>query len=80
MPAAVDPIRASLKLGTATELWWADEARIDQKNNLTHLWARRGIRPRLPHDQRTQSGTIFGAICPTRGKGALVLPRRTMRP
>lgn len=58
------------------ELWWQDEARIGQKNTLTRLWARRGSRPRLPHDQRTQYADIFGAICPEKGKGAgLVLPR-----
>ena len=29
-----------------------------------------------PHDQRTQSAYIFGAICPAKGKGAgLVMPR-----
>ena len=71
-------IRARLKPGTAIELWWADEARVGQKNSLTRLWARRGTRPRLPHDQRTQSAYIFGAICPAKGKGAaLVLPRCT---
>ncbi len=32
----------------------------------------------MPKDQRTQSAYIFGAICPTQGKGAgLVLPRCT---
>src|SRR3954451_18320128 len=37
---------------------------------------RRGTRPRAPHDQRTSSVSIFGAICPQQGKGAaLVLPR-----
>ena len=78
LPAAVDAIRAKLKPGTAIELWWQDEARIGQKNSLTRLWARRGTRPRLPHDQRTQSAYIFGAICPAKGKGAgLVLPRCT---
>src|SRR4051794_41717500 len=38
-------------------------------------WARRGTRPSAPHDQRTASTYIFGAICPGNGKGAaLVLP------
>ena len=69
-------IRVRLKPGTAIELWWQDEARIGQKNTLTRLWARRGTRPRLPHDQRTAFAWIFGAICPDKGKGAaLVLPR-----
>lgn len=35
----------------------------------------RGTRPSAPHDQRTQSTYIFGAICPAEGKAAgLVLP------
>ena len=38
-------------------------------------WTRRGTRPSAPHDQRTASTYIFGAICPGEGKGAaLVLP------
>ena len=58
------------------ELWFADEARIGQKNKLTRRWAKRGTRPCAPHDQRTASTYIFGAICPNDGKGAaLVLPR-----
>jgi transposase len=58
------------------ELWFADEARIGQKNKITRRWARRGTRPSAPHDQRTASTYIFGAICPDEGKGAaLVLPR-----
>jgi DDE superfamily endonuclease len=33
------------------------------------------VRPSAPHDQRTASTYIFGAICPKEGKGAaLVLP------
>ena len=46
-----------------------------QKNKITRRWARRGTRPSAPHDQRTRSAHIFGAICPNEGKGAaLVLP------
>lgn len=49
---------------------------MGQKNGITRRWARRGTRPRAPHDQRTQSAYLFGAICPAEGKGAaLVLPR-----
>ena len=52
-----------------------DEARIGQKNKITRRWAKRGARPSAPHDQRTASTYIFGAICPKEGKGAaLVLP------
>ena len=60
----------------AIEVWFADEARVGQKNKITRRWARRGSRPSAPHDQRTASTYIFGAICPKDGKGAaLVLPR-----
>ena len=56
-------------------MWWQDEARIGQKITITRRWARRGTRPRAPHDQRTASAYIFGAICPEEGKGAgLILP------
>ena len=56
-------------------MWFADEARVGQKNKITRRWARRGTRPSAPKDQRTASTYIFGAICPEDGKGAgLVLP------
>ena len=59
----------------ALEIWFADEARIGQKNKITRRWAKRGTRPSAPRDQRTASTYIFGAICPNEGKGAgLVLP------
>src|ERR1019366_2177863 len=57
------------------EVWFEDEARIGQKNKITRRWAKRGLRPSAPKDQRTASTYIFGAICPKQGKGAaLVLP------
>ena len=50
-------------------------ARIGQKNKITRRWGKRGTRPSAPHDQRTASAYIFGAVCPAEGKGAgLVLP------
>ena len=64
--------------GKPLEIWFADEARIGQKNKITRRWAKRGTRPSAPKDQRTASAYIFGAICPAQGKGAgLVLPRCT---
>ena len=64
--------------GKPLEIWFADEARIGQKNKITRRWAKRGTRPSAPRDQRTASAYIFGAICPAQGKGAgLVLPRCT---
>jgi hypothetical protein len=72
----LEAIRAGLPKGTPLELWWQDEARVGQKNTIARRWARRGTRPRAPHDQRTSSVYIVGAICPQQGKGAaLVLPR-----
>lgn len=57
------------------EIWFQDEARVGQKNKITRRWAKRGIRPVAPRNQRTKSAYIFGAICPARGVGAgLVLP------
>jgi hypothetical protein len=57
------------------EIWFGDEARVGQKNKITRRWARRGTRPSAPHDQRTASTYIFGAICPAEGKAAgLVMP------
>lgn len=62
--------------GKDIEIWFADEARIGQKNKLTRRWAKRGTRPAAPADQRTAFAYIFGAICPKDGKGAaLILPR-----
>ncbi len=58
------------------EIWFADEARVGQKNKITRRWAKRGSRPCAPKDQRTVSTYIFGAISPKEGKGAaLVLPK-----
>ena len=60
----------------AIEVWFADEARVGQKNKITRRWLKRGTRPSAPKDQRTASAYIFGAICPRDGKGAaLVMPR-----
>ena len=71
-------LRSRLAPGTPVEIWFQDEARIGQKNKIARRWARRGSRPRAPHDQRTKSAYIFGAICPARGEGAAwVMPRCT---
>jgi hypothetical protein len=71
-----DPRSApSVPLKAVHPIWFADEARIGQKNKITRRWAQRGTRPSAPTDQRTASTYIFGAICPARGTGAgLVLP------
>ena len=76
-PEVVDQLARDKQIDPAAiEVWFADEARVGQKNKITRRWARRGSRPSAPHDQRTASTYIFGAICPKDGKGAaLVLPR-----
>jgi hypothetical protein len=57
------------------------DARVGQNNKLTRRWARRGTRPRAPHDQQTAWAYLFGAICPAEGKGAgLVMPFCDDRP
>jgi hypothetical protein len=74
--ASLDEIAERDAAGKPIEIWFQDEARIGQKNKITRRWARRGTRPAAPHDQRTRSAYIFGAICPALGTGAgLVLPR-----
>jgi transposase len=74
-PAAVAQIAAGSARGKVIEIWFQDEARIGQKNKITRRWAKRGSRPSAPHDQRTRSAYIFGAICPEHGKAAaLVMP------
>ena len=75
LPAQLATIKAGFPKDTSIELWGQDEARVGQKNKIARRWARRGTRPRAPHDQRTSSVYIFGAICPQEGKGAaLVMP------
>jgi DDE superfamily endonuclease len=60
----------------AIQVWFADEARVGQKNKITRRWAKRGACPSAPGNQRTASAYILGAISPKDGKGAaLVMPR-----
>jgi putative transposase len=75
-PATVAAIAQERGLDRSTiEVWFADEARVGQKNKIARRWAKRGSRPSAPSDQRTASTYIFGAICPKRGKAVgLILP------
>jgi hypothetical protein len=45
--------------GKPIEVWFADEARIGQKNKITRRRAKRGTRPSAPRDQRTASAYIL---------------------
>ena len=61
--------------GKPLEVWFQDEARVGQQGTLTRKWARRGTRPRAPHDTRYKWSYIFGAACPARGTAAgLIVP------
>ena len=80
LPATVEAIRTNLPNGTPRELWWQDEARVGQKNKIALRWARRGTRPRAPHDQRTSSVYIFGSDLPSRGQGWPRPRRDAIRP
>ncbi len=50
-----------------------DEARVGQQGTLTHVWAKRGTRPRAVRDHRYTWAYLFGAVCPERGVGAAVV-------
>ena len=77
LPARLDEIaRENGVAPEAIEVWFADEARVGQKNKITRRWAKRATVRSAPKDQRTAFAYIFGAICPKDGKGAaLVTPR-----
>ena len=74
-PEAMAKIAAGAARGKPIELWFGDEARIEQKSIITRRWAKRGTRPSAPKDQRTASACAyhFGAIFPAEGKGAAIV-------
>jgi transposase len=56
-------------------LWFQDEMRVGQKNDLVYQWAVKGTRPRQPQDQRYENAYLLGAFCAERNAGAaLILP------
>ena len=70
----LDEIARDKGIATADiEIWFADEARVGEKNKIARRWARRGTRPSASQDQRTASTYIFGAICPKDGQGAALV-------
>jgi hypothetical protein len=71
----LERVRAAQARGTRVEVWYADEARIGQKNSLTRVWGQTGSRPVAPKDLRFTSAYLFGAVCPSAGKAAaLIMP------
>jgi hypothetical protein len=72
----VAEIAVRVARGKELEIWFQDEARVGQKNEITRRWAKRGGRPSAPRDPRTRSAWLFGAICPREGKAAGLVPPR----
>jgi hypothetical protein len=69
----LERVRAAQARGTRVELWFADEARIGQKNTLTRVWGQTGGRPAAAKDLGFTSAYVFGAVCPGEGKAAAVI-------
>lgn len=56
-------------------MWFADEARIGQKNSLTRVWGQTGGPAAAPKDLGFTSAYVFGVVCPSEGKAAaLIMP------
>jgi len=71
----LERVRGEQARGKRVELWFADEARIGQKNSLTRVWGQTGSRPAAPKDLGFTSAYVFGAVCPAEGKtAALIMP------
>ncbi len=71
----LERVQAAQTRATRVELWFADEARIGQKNSLTRVWGQTGSRPVAPKDLGFTSAYVFGAVCPSEGKAAaLIMP------
>ena len=71
----LERVRAAQARGTRVEVWFADEARIGQKNSLTRVWGQTGSRPVAPKDLGFASADVFGAVCPSAGRAAaLIMP------
>jgi hypothetical protein len=52
---------------SSVDIWFQDEARFDQQNTTTRLWAEKDSRPRAVRQQQCQYAYLFGAICPATG-------------
>jgi hypothetical protein len=60
--------------GKPIEIWFQDEARVGQKGTHAYVWAPVGSCPLMVKDNRHDSVHLFGAICPARDIGAVMLP------
>lgn len=50
------------------DIWFQDEARFGQQNTTTHLWAKKGTRPRAVKQQQFDYTYLFDAVCPSTGQ------------
>jgi hypothetical protein len=74
-PARLDEVALEKAVDVAKiEIWFADEARIGQKNKITRRWAKRGTRPSAPRDQRTASTLHLRRHLPDAGKRSWLDP------
>jgi hypothetical protein len=65
----LERVQAEQARGKRVEVWFADEARIGQKNSLTRVWGQIGSRPLAPKDLGFASAYVFGAVLQNRGMG-----------
>lgn len=72
----LERVLAEKRNGRRVEVWFGDEARLGQKNNLTKMWAPTGSRPAILKDLRYANAYIFGAVCPVEKKAAAIVIRR----
>jgi hypothetical protein len=54
------------------DFWFQDEARIDQQNTTTRLWATKASRVRAVKQQLFEYTYLFGAVCPSSTKTELL--------
>ena len=72
-PARLEEITKAEAHGKVIEIWFADEARIGQKNKITRHSAKHGTRPSAPKE-KDSLGLIFGPSVRLRQRRGLVLP------
>ena len=71
----LERVQAEQARGKRVEVWFADGARIGQKNSLTRVWAQTGSRPPAPKDLGFAAAYVFGALRPSQAKAAaLIMP------
>jgi hypothetical protein len=65
----LERVRAAQARGTRVEVWFADEARIGQKNSLTRVWGQTDSRPLAPKESWLRLGLCVWGGLPVGGQG-----------